>query len=107
MYRWLTALTSLCIVLSVEALVRVTGELVDDSQNLINAENVELIDFDTPTVFFQDSEIPIAVVFPVAIAQDPPERPFLDYTRVIKKILYGTIGFLVGIIVIVVLVATI
>ena len=74
------------------------------------AENVELIVIDAPDIFLANdsSSIPIPILIPVALGHDLPERPFLDYTIVIKKILIGTIGVLItAILLIVFLVANV
>ena len=75
----------------------------------ITAQNVELVlELDAPHIYYpEDENIPLAILVPVAYAQDVPERPFLDYTRVIKRILYTAIGVLVGMILIIVVVVMI
>ena len=77
--------------------------------HIITAENVELVfEIDAPHIYYpEDDNVPLAILVPVAYAHDVPERPFLDYTRVIKRILYTAIGVLVGIILIIVVVVMI
>ncbi len=100
MISWLVcSMTILCLLPPIRAL---------DLEQLPVAENVELIHMDAPSIFIphSNSTIPVPILVPVVVAEYSPDRPFLDYTLVIRKILYGTIAFLVAVIIVIVSVST-